>query len=69
MPDLTLKEFKEVPKRELSRRLKEEIHKMNLPPVQGRPENSLGPKICTFPRLFSRVLWPFRKIFPRLKPS
>lgn len=69
MTDLTLREFKEVPKRELPRRLQEEIRKMNLPWVEGRPENSCEPTNCIFPRLFSRLLWPFRRIFPRLKPS
>jgi hypothetical protein len=69
MPDLTLREFKEVSKKELPRQLQEEIRKMNLPGVQERPENSWGLRNCILPRLFSCLIWPFRRIFPRLKPS
>jgi hypothetical protein len=69
MPDLTLREFKEVSKRELPRRLQEEIRKMNLPRVEGRPKNSWGLRNCILSRLFSGLLRPFRRIFPRLKPS
>jgi hypothetical protein len=69
MPDLTLKEFKGVPERDLPRRLQEEIRKMNLPEAHGRRENSCRLRNCILPRLLSILLWLFRRIFPRLKPS
>jgi hypothetical protein len=60
MPDLTLKEFRELKVKDISLCLQEEISKMDLPHIQKRPKSKGYPVSCAL----SRLVRPLRRILP-----
>jgi hypothetical protein len=60
MPDLTLKEYRDLKPKDISRRLQEEICKMALTPEQARIKSRKSPLTCAL----SSLVRPFRKKLP-----
>ena len=60
MPDLTLKEYRDLKPKDISRRLQEETCKMALPPKQARMKSRKFPLSCAL----SSLVRPFRKKLP-----